>query len=1680
MPRWLSTIGKLLWGILGVLLLAAVVVVLVYTRTDWGRRHVLAFGLKQLESRVHGYVRIGDLHGNLLTGARLDDVVITDSARRPFFAADTVQLRYSLRSLLAKHLVLRGVRLVHATVVLDKPPREDWNFARIFPSTRAAPTGAPGFGSWVLIENMTMRGSTFMVRDIWAPPDSLRGRARDAAVAQALSPANRQWIVPVAGGYQSLAVFGAVDASLPYMRLADPDSANRLIDISRLSMVAFPFRPPAAIVHAMRARVVITRDSLLFDSVSVVLPGTRASGRGGYALNGDGAYVVLGLAPLTFADGRFLYPDMPAGGGRLGLAFTSHAGLVHVVTSAMDLHSGTGVVAGGADFQLGAGSLRVGPSNVAFAGVDTRLVGHYAPAVPLKVDGTLAGELRLDGTPAAMQVGGWTDYRERGGPTSRLVLDGRVGAGAGGLEARGLRVRFQPLHLSLLRGYAPGVPYHGQVTGEATLTGSSRRGFVLAADLVDSDPAAGRSHLLANGRVSPRDGFSAQGLRLRFAPLQLALLRPFAPRLPFAGMLSGTTTLTGSRARGFDIVADVTHVDARYGQSRVTANGRVQVTGGFAARGLRLGFDPLQVAALKPFFPSLPFGGTLSGRTNLTASLATKQVAAILDLEHRGPTGYSHLVGSADATWRTPGFFDVNLRAPALSLATVGAFAPAAGLHGRARGTVVARGRLANLTTRVNLALPDSGGALDLRGTLDLAASPKRYDVTSTLSAFNAAAVSTHAPRTSLTGTVVARGAGTDPATLSAFLDARLVDSQAPGTPRLDSVLVTARLADGVATFERGHVRLSSALADVDGSFGLTPARSGTLHYLLRVDTISQFASHVPLKPGIVTPRPALRARTFARARADSLRIARATEVQRAAVGYPPPPPLRPDTVPLRRDTLAGSFSSEGTLTGNIGRFDARGTVSARALSLGASYVGRGSATFSLAGYGTPTPLVHLDAFGDTVIVAGFGFDSARVVGSYNGLSANGTGSADVAVFQDPQRDFRAHSDFDLSLDQKQVALKDVLLRFDTTTWRSSHPATIGWGSQGVTVGGLELLGSTGGYLRADGRLPASGSADLRLDVEGLQLGQIMTLAQDTASLQGVLGLHAHVQGTTRAPVLSGTVALVRGVWGGRPFPDLRATLSYADADLRGNAQFFQGPQLLATADAQLPLNLALSGVTGPRLLRTAPLQLDVRADSLPLEVLPSFTDAVSDVRGRVRGTVAVRGTLDSPTTNGALQLELGSLRVTSSGVLYNDIVGTVRLQDRTAHVDSIMAHAVGTIRATGTVDLAQLTRPAFDLAVAASDVTVLDNKWGRIRADASLAVKGPYTALDVSGDTRITGGIIYAPEVRTQHATNLDDPTLAGIIDTTGLGPNVLTAPNPLLQNLNVDVALRIDPDTWVRNSQANVEIYTPDDAGPLHVRMDNAHQTLSLLGSVNSDRGEYTYSGRVFQLSTGSATFLGGGTLNPLLQLSAIYNVQRRGQEALDIQINVSGTMMEPRVTFQSNAQPPLSQSDLLSYLAFGQSASSLVTLQSSAALSTGGSGGLAGIPALVQQQVGSLAIGAMVEQTVSDLQEQGTRAGLDVFRVHPGELPAEAAFQSYFSNVLNGTEIEAGKYLSRRFFVELRGRTTTIPGVLLEYRRPSGFTWTTTWEPRFLPAEPSFSALTASRVRAFGTFLRWSKRF
>jgi autotransporter translocation and assembly factor TamB len=216
-------------------------------------------------------------------------------------------------------------------------------------------------------------------------------------------------------------------------------------------------------------------------------------------------------------------------------------------------------------------------------------------------------------------------------------------------------------------------------------------------------------------------------------------------------------------------------------------------------------------------------------------------------------------------------------------------------------------------------------------------------------------------------------------------------------------------------------------------------------------------------------------------------------------------------------------------------------------------------------------------------------------------------------------------------------------------------------------------------------------------------------------------------------------------------------------------------------------------------------------------------------------------------------------------------------------------------------------------------------------------------------------------------------------------------------------------------------------------------------------------------------------------VVRVIAMYEVRQAGRAPFDIRVVVGGTLQEPRVSLESDAQPTLSQSDLIAFLAFGQSSSTLLSFQGGGVAGGGQQGSsLAGnVAELAGKQVASIAIGALMDELKSDL-TRATRA--DVLNITPAELPPDLSLGT-FGTVIRGTELQIGKYLDRRTFVmtQLRPSFDAYPGLIVESRLRRGLRLRATLETRYLAEPPSLTTgLEPKTIQIIGGILTWSLRW
>ncbi|HEY6828632.1 MAG TPA: translocation/assembly module TamB domain-containing protein [Gemmatimonadaceae bacterium] len=1512
-------------ALISCLILLAIIAVLVITSTDWGRERVRRFAVDALGGMVHGRVTIGRLDGNLLSGVTAHDVTITDSAGKPFIAIESVSSRYSVMSLLRKRIWLDQVYVVRPLVVLDRLPKGDWNWQRIFPrdTTHKPVSQQQAWGDWIRFTNVSLRGGQLVVRTPWNPSERLSRTARDSAIRDALNGKGRLVIQRVPGGYQKTVQLDSVNAVMPLLRLAEPGIKDRLAEVSAMSMQAYPFRSPGAMIRDLKGAFSFNNDSAWWKSAYVEMPNSKANGSGSYVFASGDMTINAHTDPASFSDMRWVYPRLPGDGrGKLDLALAWRGALQSYTITNADITMAGSRTTGKFGITLG-DTIAIHDTDLRFTGLDTRTIEQLIPNFKSPRRGTFAG--------------------------------------------------------------------HAIVSG-------------------------GRHAMLVNG--------------------------------------------------------DVTFDDQRAGASRVVANGAIGFLdgGGVQARDLRVQLRPLQLEMAKTWKPDLPIGGTLTGNATVNGS-TTSQLGLTMNLEQVDRGTRSVIEGRAAVKLAGTKSFDVDVVAQPVSLVEVGRFFPAAGLQGSAVGPIHVAGTLGNLRVNTDLRLPD-GGRFDARGTLDLASRDKGYDLTAHLYTLNLRTLTTKGPVTSLTATAAVNGRGTQLATMRTTVAADLSTSRWD-TLAVDTASVRATLANGLAQVQRLYAYGYKTAANVSGSFGLTRTTSGELKYNVAIDSLGALNRWLPKAnanaPTTVRPRPRAAAQALARAREDSARIARATELQRALTGAPGPVlnvPIAQQT--LRTDTLSGSLVAAGTLKGNIYDFDLRGRASGEKVVARGNFVHAFRTEYAWTNARTPQAKLAVGLDADSVSAMGFAFDSVSARVTY----ASPGGHAELSVLQGKNRQYAASGDYALYPDRRELRLANMTFRFDTTFWAMTRPSAVTWGGPGVRVIDLELKNRGDGRIYANGLLPTSGVADFRLDIDNFPVSNVADILQTDIEVAGVATLHGTMTGTLANPGFRGAFGLVYGTYNTTKVPITRGTFAYADRQLTSHIDLLRDDgRTMAVGDARIPINLALSGVTGDRLLPD-PMTVDIVADSLPVELIPQFTDIVSNVHGRAFGRVAMRGTLRRPRLLGALALMNGTMMLNATGATFSDMRASVRMLGDTVLVDSVYAWAKGPVRLRGSLGIGNWREPAFNLYLTSEGAELMNNDRAKIRVDAGLALTGPFNHAYLSGAATVTQGVIYAPEPTGRHLIGAGDPALFNVLDTATVeDKSLFPAQSPLLANMRVDMTIAVKHNTWVRNREANIEVYTDE---PVTVR-DEA-QSLTLTGVIATDRGEYNFLGKRFQISRGSAMFIGAPDLNPTLQITGEYQVQMASRGAVNIRVLIGGTLKRPRLSLESDAQPPKTQSELLSLLAFGQSTTSLLAFNSSSVAGSAASMDLFGVGAqYAVKRLASVALGVIVDQVEI---QAGRAFGTDVFSITPGDVPNEIAGRGV-GNFITQTKFEAGKYVNPRTFVTIQTQSYQFGGAV-EHRTADGWRFTASIEPRIILSEPTLTTQPYRTVRAYGGLILREWRF
>ncbi len=415
------------------------------------------------------------------------------------------------------------------------------------------------------------------------------------------------------------------------------------------------------------------------------------------------------------------------------------------------------------------------------------------------------------------------------------------------------------------------------------------------------------------------------------------------------------------------------------------------------------------------------------------------------------------------------------------------------------------------------------------------------------------------------------------------------------------------------------------------------------------------------------------------------------------------------------------------------------------------------------------------------------------------------------------------------------------------------------------------------------------------------------------------------------------------------------------------------GGQTLGRAQVKLS-GIATQGDLARR-LSTAPMVAQLRyngaADTLwRLTGVETF-----DLSGPVAIGADITGTLANPNIRGSMRTNAARVESAATGMVLSGVQATGRFNGSQLVIDRFTAAAGkgGTVTGNGAFDFARRESGVVGIAI--------DMQANRAellaRDDLGAVVTGPLSIRSDNVSGTISGSILLdrsryqlgrtsaiegVPRLKVREVNSRPDQAI------------VRASPNPWRLDIKARAPNRLQVTGLGIDSEwrADVEI-----AGTIFAP--------AITGSALLVQGGYEFAGRRFQLQRGVIRFNGLSPPDPVLDI-----VAQGDTDGLDATIRVAGTGLKPDVSFAS--VPALPQDELLSRLLFGTSITNLsapeaVQLAAAvAALRDGGNG-------------------------LNPINAVRNAIGLDRLRI----LPADTATGAR-------TSVAAGKYLSRRTYVEI----------------------------------------------------------
>lgn len=1112
---------------------------------------------------------------------------------------------------------------------------------------------------------------------------------------------------------------------------------------------------------------------------------------------------------------------------------------------------------------------------------------------------------------------------------------------------------------------------------------------------VEADLGAG-GRVTFTGALLPGERMGLRDLRVEPDRLATAELERFFPEgLPVQGVLSGDVSFNGGAGGPLGIVGNLAVGSGAGMDTLVHLSGSGTTLGSDGMDNVNVEATALDYSLLENLFPGPRWRGDGDMTIRADGSLETG-IAIAVAANHSVAGGASSTLAFTGSLYGDTAIEVVDLDATVrpMSLSTLGELFPGFPLAGSVDGSFSLRGGMDRLTIAANL--DTHAGPLVAEGIINARDLAAGYELFARSDGFDLSRVIGQLPdSTIVSGTATLNGRGLDLASLRGAWTLNTGPSSI-GALKVDTTAMSAWVdEDGLLHVETMYANAGGVEVRGSGNIGAAPEVRG------------EGVTVTVRSPSIAPLRDVFMGENLV-AWDELLPLEQALMIEVDGVD--------PDTFPRARDIrFDGRVDGDLRLGGGLDDLSAVAGIAFTDLVYGRSSAGSVEAGITVTGISVPqADSAHPDSAQNRlassgVVLQGTLTGDSITLWDREFLSATVEGSVDSGT-RGRLRTFVQRSEgesYDLQgvvqLDDYggRVDLDRFTLVFDDRRWNLRGPARFEWDPDAIVARDFGLIrpGEDGLRLTADGRLSrGADDSDLNLRVDGLDLGILGRLVQMETPPSGMLAAEVNAGGSGEDPEWGATVRLEGAEFETLRFDSVTVSGDFADRTLAAEIESWTSGRRTIRVAGTVPADLRLGSVM--ERIPDEPVNLDIVADLFPARMILGTLDTLEEVDGTLSGSVVLGGRPSDIEPDGSLRLENVSALMTPFAVLVSSTDIDLDLSpDGVVAVQGSVASG-GTMDVRGTVDLGQISDSIpLDLTFRPMGFQIVN------RADMEAAVTSEAVTLTgsfdfpyIEGTVDVEGGTVFMEEFqRTAEVVDLYDPALFSAAtlrigsggnagDDRGAGER-----SPFLQNLRVLIDMNVGSGNWLRSRDMNIET-----TGDLSVTFDREENQLILAGEMEVVRGTLSLGPRTMRMTEGTFQFPGTPGFNPGLTIAAENRVRTREGQPLVITANVSGTLLEPALTFSGDAESAMSESDLINYLFLGQPTSALL-----------GDAGAASVGAGTNLLLGQVAneIGYLLAQEL-DLDH------LSLSQAEQGQ--ANAAFGT------SSLQLEVGKYILEDVFV------------------------------------------------------------